>query len=170
MTEIIRQYLTPTWVTYVGIFVPISISVAVMIISLVRNRKSMNMEKEIEEMSEKLQSEITKREEYIQMRSIFLKIYDDFCLAQSVLGRMSKRVHIIFSNYSVVNGSSEPYQLVCEVNNIANIICQSVNKAKLLLPYEDKDFSEILNTIYQKYLIICKKLVPIILADTVFSK
>ena len=132
-------------------------SVAVAISSWFQNKKNNKLQKEIEESSEKFQSAINKRDEYIQMRDNILKIYDDFCLAQGILLRMHRSVHVIFSNYLAVNGYTLPYQLVNDVSNVAYTTCHALNRAKLLLPCEDKDFKRILEAINKKYLILCEK-------------
>ncbi len=116
------------------------------------------MQKEIEESSEKFQSAINKREEYIQMRDNLLKIYDDFCLAQGILVRIRRSVHIIFSNYVAVDGYTVPYQLVSDANNVANTICKALNRAKLLLPCEDKDLRNTLEVVYSKFNVLCEKI------------
>ena len=158
LIDTINQNSTPAWVTYVGIFVPISISVTVAILSWFQNKKSNELQKEIEESSKNFQSALNNHEEYVQMRDNFLKIYDDFGSAQSILVHMSKRVHIIFSNFTAINGYSEPYQLICDIKSTANIICRAVNRASLLPPREDKDFRSILHNIHEKYLILCEKI------------
>ena len=158
LIEIINHNSLPVWVSYVGIFMPISISIAVAIISWFQNKKNNKLQKGIEESSERLQNTLTKHEEYIQMRNNILKIYDDFCLVSGLLARIRKSVHIIFSNYSIINGYSGSYQLIIDVNNIANAIYQATNRAKILFPREDKKIRSILDIIYQKYLILCQKI------------
>ena len=158
LIEAVNQNSIPFWVTCVGIFVPIIISVSVAISSCVQNKKNNKLQKEIEESSEKFQSAINMREEYIQMRDNFLKIYDDFCLAQSILVRMHRSVHVIFSNYLAVNGYTVPYQLVNDVNNVENTICQALNRAKLLLPCEDENLRNTLEVIHSKFMGLCGKI------------
>lgn len=51
LIEAVNQNSIPFWVTCVGIFVPIFISVAVAISSCVQNKKNNKLQKEIEESS-----------------------------------------------------------------------------------------------------------------------
>ncbi len=158
LIEMIDQNSIPIWVTYVGIFVPISISVAVAIISLIQNKKNNKLQKEIEESNERFQIALNKHEEYIQMRDNILKIYDDYCMAQNLLESVHNRIHVIFSNFSAFNGYyTLPYQLVDDVNNAIKTIYQASNRAKLLLPREDKDLRNILEVILEKYSAFGKK-------------
>ena len=77
------------------------------------------------------------------MHGDILKIYDDFCLAQNTIGYAKDNVHTIFSNFNSNNGISFPLQWINNVTAASNILCQSVNRAKLLLPSEDEELRTI---------------------------
>ncbi len=151
LIQVISRASTPMWITIIGVFVPILISIIIFLQSLTQNRKNIQLQKQIEQNNEELQKKLSEHDERIQMRSEFLKIYDDLCSAQSVIGCIHGQIHIIFSNFTVVNNTTVPIKLVNDVNNATRTICQSVNRAKLLLPSADEGSRKMLENIYLKF-------------------
>ena len=151
LIQVISRASTPMWITIIGVFVPILISIIIFLQSLTQNRKNIQLQKQIEQNNEELQKKLSEHEERIQMRSEFLKIYDDFCSAQSVISSVYGQIHIVFSNFTVVNSTTAPLKLVSDINNATSTICQSVNKARIVLPSYDEGSRKILDNIYKKF-------------------
>ena len=147
----INNNSVPLWLTIIGILVPIAISLLVWWQSHQQNKKNIALQKQITTSEEKLQKEICSKEIKVQMHGDILKIYDDFCLAQNTIGYAKDNVHTIFSNFNSNNGISFPLQWINNVTAASNILCQSVNRAKLLLPSEDEELRTILESIWKKY-------------------
>lgn len=88
------------------------------------------------------------------MRGEILKIHDDYCFAQDTIIGMKKQIHIIFSNFSSYNSSiapNIPTQCISNINRGTSVLCQAVNRAKLLLPSSDKKFKKVLKDFWRKY-------------------
>ena len=147
----INNNSVPLWLTIIGILVPIAISLLVWWQSYQQNKKNIALQKQITASEERLQKEICSKEIKVQMHGDILKIYDDFCLAQNTIGYAKDNVHTIFSNFNSNNGVSFPLQWINNVTAATNILCQSVNRAKLLLPSEDEELRTILESIWKKY-------------------
>lgn len=86
LTEAINKNAVPLWISVVGVIVPIVLSIAVIVQAWVQHRQN-----------KKLQSNLSNKDIKVQMHSDFLKIYDDFCIAQNTLGRAEKDLIKIFS-------------------------------------------------------------------------
>ncbi len=131
----------PIWISIFGIFVPILISIAVLVITIVQHYQN-----------KKLQSAICNRECAVQMHNDILRIYDDFCLAQQAIGSTGGKSYLVFSNFTVANGGVLfPEIYVNNLNSALNTICQAMNRAKLLLPKSDKKLRITLENVYDKY-------------------
>lgn len=96
LIEVISRNSIPVIIEILGVFVPILISILLLLQDCRYNKRNIELQKQIEQSNEKLQRELSLRDECIQMREEFLKIYDDFCLFQRVIGCASMQVHIIF--------------------------------------------------------------------------
>lgn len=149
LTEVVGRNMIPMWITIVGAFGPIIVSLLVVWQSYRQNKKNNELQKQIENNNELLQKKLSERDEKSQMRGDFLKIYDEFCLAQSILAVARNNIHIIFSNFS--NISNMPMQWINSINQATNAICQAVNRAKLLLPPSDNDLRKVLEEVYNSY-------------------
>lgn len=131
----------PLWVSIFGIFVPIAISIAVIVITVIQNLQN-----------KKLQQAISDRECTVQMHNDILKIYDDFCIAQQILGITGGKSYIVFSNFGATNtGILAPEMYVNNLNAALTSLCQALNRAKLLLPQKDEQLRKILENVYDKY-------------------
>lgn len=146
---VMNQNSIPAWITISGVFVPIILSIAVLLQSCVQNKKNIQLQNQIEQNNERLQKELSKHEERVQMRGDILKMYDDFCFAQSVIVGGSGKIHAIFSNFNNDGINIAPDQWINNVNNAANLTCQAVNRAKLLLPSSDENFRKVLEKVYE---------------------
>lgn len=145
LTEAINKNTVPLWISIVGVIVPIILSVAVIVQAWVQHRQN-----------EKLQSLLSNRDIKAQMHSDFLKIYDDFCIAQNTLAKAEKDLIMIFSHPLMER------QWTDELVKSNNLICQAVNRAKLLLSdqEDDKKLKDTLENVYKKYSDLTKKIVP----------
>lgn len=143
----------PLWLTIIEILVPIAISLLVWWQSHQQNKTNIALQKQITASEEHLQKKISSKEIKVQMHGDILKIYDDFCLAQNTISYAKDNVHTIFSNFNSNsnNGVSFPLQWINNVTTASNVLCQSVNRAKLLLPSEDEELRKILESIWEKY-------------------
>ena len=151
LIAIMNRNSVPTWITIVGIFVPILISLMLLLQAYRHHKDNTLLQKQFEQSHEKLQRELSEHEERVQMRENILKIYDDFCSAQSVIGIACGQIHIIFSYINSYNAANMPMQWVDSLNSATSSICQAVNRAKLLLPSSDDNFKRALEVIYEKY-------------------
>ncbi len=141
----------PLWISIVSVFVPIVISIAVAIITIIQNKRSKELQKQINEKNTELEKRLSDRDVRIQMHADFLKIYDDFCIAQNAIGMMGGRSYLIFSNFSTVNGVCLPTVYVNNLNTALNVLCQAMNKAKLLFPENESNLRAAIDNIYNKY-------------------
>lgn len=140
----------PFWLSVIGIFMPMILTVLVAWQSYRQDKKTNELQKQIERDSEKLQRELDIRAEKVQMRGEILKIYDAYCMAQSVYGRGKERIHILFSYVLYNNNMTDPYAFVSSLNNANSEMCNSLNRAKLIFPVTDKKIRSVLETIYTK--------------------
>lgn len=116
-------------------------------------RKIINYNNKLNGTTKKLQKELSEHEERVQMRGDILKIYNDFCYAQSVIGRGRGQINVIFSNFSSYNASyapNIPMQWINDVHYATSSTCQAVNRSKLLLPPSDEDLRNVLEEMYEK--------------------
>ena len=151
LTNAINNNAVPQWVTIVGIFVPIAISLAVVVISIFQNKKNKELQEKINEQNECLQRELTQKELKVNMHSDIMKIYDDFCLAQNALLLMGGKSYVVFSNFNTENGINLPFSYVTGLNTALNTLFQAVNRAKLLIPEQDSKFRNALENILKEY-------------------
>lgn len=165
----INNNSVPLWLTIIGILVPIAISLLVWWQSHQQNKKNIALQQQIKTSEEKLQKEISSKEIKVQMHGDILMIYDDFCLAQNTIGYAEDNVHTIFSNFNSNNGISLPLQWINNVTSSTNMLCQSINKAKLLLPSEDTEIRTILESIWEKYKELRKKAYEYFYSGTAFT-
>lgn len=157
LTEAIRHNSVPLWIAYIGTFIPIIISILLLWQTFRLDKKNKQLQVEIAQNNERLQRDLSSRDERIQMREEFLKIYDSFCLAQSILGNASGHVHIYYSNFSVYNGITTPLQFINQLKDATSTVFQATNKATLLLPSSDAKFKQFLLNIANKIKEICNK-------------
>jgi len=130
----------PTWITILGIIIPIILSIAVIVQAWVQHRQN-----------KKLQSYLSNMDIKAQMHSDFMNIYNDFCFAQKTLGFAGGRSYIAFSNFNTENGVNVPFNYVTELNTAMNTLFQAFNRAMLLIPEQETKFRDALKTILDKY-------------------
>ena len=141
----------PLWVSIVGIFVPILLSVVVIVISIMQHKINKKLQEEIAKQNINMQEQINERDIRIQMHSDILGIYNDFCSAQEAICFMDGRSYLIFSNFFIENGAQLPAIFSNGLNNSLNIVCQAVNRARLLLPQSDDELRKVLCLLFDKY-------------------
>ena len=151
LINVLENNSVPLWLSIFGIIVPIIISVAVVIITIINNRRDKDLQRQINEKNTELEKQLSDRDVRIQMHADFLKIYDDFCFAQNAIGMMGGRSYLIFSNFSTVNGVCLPTVYVNNLNTALNVLCQARNKAKLLFPENEGNLRAAIDNIYNKY-------------------
>ena len=151
LIEVLKNNAVPKWITIIGIFVPIAISIAVIVISILQHKWNKKFQQKLNDQNELLQRELSKKELRVQMHSDIMKIYDDFCLAQNALLLPSGKSHIMFSNFSTQNGGNLPFNYVTGLNTALSILFQAANRAMLLIPEQDADFRNALKNIVDKY-------------------
>lgn len=151
LINVLENNSVPLWLSIFGIIVPIIISVAVVIITIINNRRDKDLQRQINEKNTELEKLLSDRDVRIQMHADFLKIYDDFCFAQNAIGMMGGRFYLIFSNFSTVNGVCFPTVYVNNLNTALNVLCQAMNKAKLLFPENEVNLRAAIDNIYNKY-------------------
>lgn len=163
LIEVIKNNSVPLWVTIVGVFVPILISIVVLLLSIIQNKKNIELQNQMQEnerkfqmqMQEserKLQKEICDRNTKAQFHGDVLNIYNDFSYAQNVIAYGKDKVPEIFSNFYSFNGPNMPTQWVNNISNAVNAINQAVDRSRLLFPASDKDLINILEVILKKYM------------------
>ena len=146
LTEVVGRSMVPMWITIIGAFGPILVSLLVVWQSHRQNKKNVELQKQIEDNNALLQKKLSERDEKSQMRGDFLKIYDAFCLAQNILAAASNNVHVFFSNFSIL--SNMPLHWINEINQATNAMCQAINRAKLLLPPSDTELRRVLEEVF----------------------
>ena len=151
LTEAINKNAVPLWISIVGIFVPIAISVAVVIISVFQNRKNKELQEKINEQNERLQRELSHKELKMQMHSDIMKIYDDFCLAHNAMLLTGGKSHMAFSNFTSENWPNLPFNYVTGINNAFSALIKAVDRAMLIIPKQDDEFRTVLKNILDKY-------------------
>lgn len=124
----------PLWLSIVGILVPIFISIIVAIQAYIQH----NSNKE-------LQIYISEKESRIQMHTDFLAIYDSFCIAQNCIGPSRNKINEIFANPNLMS------QWYNNLYQASSGLCQSTNRALLLLPERDTDLRNILDHLFKEY-------------------
>ena len=134
LIKVVENNGVPAWLTWVGILVPIIISIAVIVQASVQAGNN-----------KKLQKHISDREVKVQMHSDFLNIYDAFCTAQNTIGKAQDNISVIFSN------QNDAFQWTNELIAANNGVCQAMNRARLLLPNKDNEFLLVLQTVFYKY-------------------
>lgn len=149
----INNNSVPLWLSIIGILVPIAISLLVWWQSHQQNKKNIALQQQITTGEEKLQKEISSKEIKVQMHGDFLKIYDDFCFAQGIIGQAKDNIPNIFSNPNVA------LQWTNDLMKATNGICQAANRAHLLLPTADNPFLEILEGVFSKYKALTTKVI-----------
>lgn len=157
LTEALNRDAVPIWVTVVGIFVPILLSVLLLWQSYGQNRKNIQLQIRMDQNNEKLKKELEVYEERVQMRGNILKIYDDFRLVQTAVGDGGGKIHLVFSNFSQYDGVHAPMRWLKKLNDTAGVVGQAVNRAELLLPAADTGIKSALENIYEKYKAIQRK-------------
>ena len=159
LVNAIESDSVPLWVSIFGIIVPIIISIAVAVITHIQNKKDKELQKQINYQYFALKKAISSKEIKVQMHSDVLKIYDELCMAQNSIGIMEDKVHIIFSNFNMQpNGVNFPSWIVNNLEKTLNVVCQAVNRARLIFPANDK-IIEVINYIYCKYKCLVVKIV-----------
>lgn len=124
----------PLWLSIVGILVPIFISIIVAIQAYIQHNSN-----------KQLQIYISEKEARIQMHSDFLAIYDSFCFAQNCIGIGKNQIDEIFA---IPNNFFQWYN---DLHQASIGLCQSTNRALLLLPKHDIDLRNTLDTTFHKY-------------------
>ena len=146
----------PLWLSIIGIFVPILISIIVLWQGCRQNKRNLELQQQITNSEERLQKEISTKEIKVQMHGDFLKIYDDFCIAQNVIGKAKDNMSNIFANPNI------SLQWTNDLINANNGVCQAMNRARLLLPTDDKEFLDILRKVFEKYRELTDKVIDYI--------
>lgn len=135
----------PKWISFVGIFVPILLSVLVIIITIYQHRKNKRLQILINDKNEELQRTISEKEARVQMHGDILNIYDGYCLAQNTLGKAGLDVATVFMNPNM------QFMWLNELQNSMGIICQVYNRAELIFPKSDTEIRIVLKSILEKY-------------------
>ena len=124
----------PLWLSIVGILIPIFISIVVAIQAYIQHNSN-----------KKLQIYISEKEARIQMHSDFLTIYDSFCVAQNCIGTARDQIDEIFA---IPNNFIQWYN---DLRQASFNLCQATNRALLLLPQQDIELRNILDSTFRKY-------------------
>lgn len=124
----------PLWLSIVGILVPIFISIIVAIQAYIQHNSN-----------KQLQIYISEKESRIQMHTDFLAIYDSFCVAQNCIGPSRNKINEIFANPSLLS------QWYDDLHKASFDLCQSTNRALLLLPESDTNLRNTLDSLFKKY-------------------
>lgn len=151
LVDTLNDSSIPLWISIFGIFVPIIISIAVAVITIIQNKKNKDLQQQINDKNAELQKRLSDRDVRVQMHADILKIYDDFCFAQNAIGMMNGKSYLIFSNFSNTNGVCLPALFVNNLNTAVNVLCQATNRAKLLLPENENDLRASIENIFDKY-------------------
>ena len=124
----------PLWLSIVGILVPIFISIIVAIQAYIQHNSN-----------KQLQIYISEKESRIQMHSDFLAIYDSFCVAQNCIGAARNQVDEIFAIPNLT------FQWHNDMRQALSGLCQATNRARLLLPTNDVELRDVLQTVFIQY-------------------
>ena len=74
LINVLENNSVPLWLSIFGIIVPIIISVAVVIITIINNRRDKDLQRQINEKNTELEKLLSDRDVRIQMHADFLKI------------------------------------------------------------------------------------------------
>ncbi|MBE6555741.1 MAG: hypothetical protein E7663_05900 [Ruminococcaceae bacterium] len=124
----------PLWLSIVGIFVPILISIIVAVQAYVQYIGN-----------KKLQTYISQKEARIQMHSDFLSIYDAFCAAHSTIYMQDELLIEILATPNLTA------QWQTDVRQALSETCRSLNRANLILPKSDATFFAMLKGVFEQY-------------------
>ena len=145
LIDAVNSNTVPMWLTVIGIFIPIVISLLVFWQSWQQNKKNIILQEQIKISEQKLQKEISSKEIKVQMHSDFMRIYDSFCSAQGVIGQAKNNVSLIFCNPNIALPWTN------DLLKASNDICQAWNRAHLLLPESDDGLLKVLENIFKQY-------------------
>ena len=152
LIEILKENSIPTWISIIGVFVPIILSGLVIFLTVIQHKQN-----------KKLQIDISSKEIKVQMHNDFLKIYDEFSYAQSVIGQAGKGIEVILSNnYVLAKWLDDLWRSV-------QGMCQATNRAKLLVPKSDEELPKILKSIWTDTSNLWKQIYIIANTKTNFS-
>lgn len=131
LIKVVKNNGVPAWLTWVGIFVPIIISIAVIVqagVQSVRNKK--------------FQKYLSDRDIKVQMHNDFMKIYDNFCYAQNIVC-----VNNIEEVFAIPELTSMWYN---DLTKALTPLWQSGNRAQLQIPSKDEDLRNVVNDTCKK--------------------
>lgn len=120
-------------ITIAGIIIPIAISIAVAIFAVIQHIQNV-----------RLQRSISNRDYKVQMHADILSIYDGYCLVQSSLGKANENISTLLANHNVM------FPWLNELQYSINAMCQSYNRANLLLPQSDDGLRKMLKSLLEK--------------------
>ena len=132
------------WLTWVGILVPIAVSIIAIVIDIILNIRNKKLQKQIMESEEVFQKKISDRDIKTQMHSDFLKIYDDFCYARNIIGSGLNNIE----NFCIDTNNMNRW-----LNDLWESVqrtAQATNRARLLVPADDVDLPNILSYIWHQ--------------------
>jgi len=121
----------PTWVTVLGAFTPIILTVITIILSV-----------RMDEQNKKLQQDIHKRDVRNQARQDILGIYDSFCETLVVLKRRGIVASILSDEYATNCWNQE-------LSEVSTKVSKACDRAKLLI--DDKELTDYLCLLTQDY-------------------
>ena len=127
----------PLWLGIIGIIFPIIISIFVIIQTCIQHKQNTIIQKRICDMEIKA-----------QMHNNFIGIYNDFCVAQNTIGKVSQNLLEVLPFPALAD------QWATELFESGNKVCQAVNRARLLLSDSKKEFREIVEKIFADYQIL----------------
>lgn len=124
----------PLWISIIGVFVPILLSIAVIAITITQNAQN-----------KKLQKMISDKELKVQMHGDILSIYDGHVLLLDAVSKVGDNIASILFNPKLTS------QWYNELYNAGKVLYKVNDRAALLLPQRDIDLRNVLKSVLSKY-------------------
>jgi len=147
LDELIKAINSNSVLDWIAALVPIALTVIIIIQSILHHRDN-----------KKMQEYISDRDVKAQMHSEFLKMYDDIACAQNMLCYANGKSEVVLSNFDFNSNSINAPMWVNNLNSIATNVCQTSNRARLLIPKKDKEFCDVIVNIWERYRILTFKI------------
>ena len=140
LDELIKAVNSNSALDWIAVLIPIALTIVIILQSVFHHREN-----------KKMQQMVSDRDIKAQMHNDFLKIYDDIACAQNIVCITDGKSELILSNFDFNSNSINAPIWVGNLKNAAINVCQAANRARILIPEEDKKFCEVITNIWEKY-------------------
>ena len=140
LDELIKAVNSNSALDWIAVLIPIALTIVIILQSVFHHREN-----------KKMQQMVSDRDIKAQMHNDFLKIYDDIACAQNIVCITDGKSELILSNFDFNSNLINAPIWVGNLKNAAINVCQAANRARILIPEEDKEFCEVITNIWEKY-------------------